>query len=111
MARAPRSATSGLRKEVPADATPEQVKNGLTYRELKETSILGRRPLPPGVDGLPQAEDQAGRLHAALGFQPEDGDHAGASMFKNSACSSPPTRTSRATPSNPRQSTNEQQEH
>src|SRR5262249_11163848 len=30
-----------FRKEVPAEATEEQVKNGLTYRELKETSILG----------------------------------------------------------------------
>src|SRR5947199_10355222 len=35
-----------LRKEVPADATAEQVKNGLTYRELKETSILGAVRFP-----------------------------------------------------------------
>src|SRR5713226_2956018 len=30
-----------FRKEVPADATPEQVKNGVTYRELKQSEIMG----------------------------------------------------------------------
>src|SRR5436190_604454 len=30
-----------FRKEVPVDATPEQVKNGLGYRDLKETTVFG----------------------------------------------------------------------
>src|SRR5262245_12376193 len=30
-----------FRKEVPVKATPEQVKNGLTYREMEETTLLG----------------------------------------------------------------------
>src|SRR4051812_25360714 len=28
-------------REVPAKATPEQVKNGLTYRELDESTVIG----------------------------------------------------------------------
>src|SRR5262249_26464171 len=30
-----------LRKSVAADVTPEQIKNGLTYRDLAETTVLG----------------------------------------------------------------------
>ncbi len=30
-----------FRKAVPGKATPEQVKNGLTYREIPETTLLG----------------------------------------------------------------------
>ena len=71
--------TLWFRKEVPSDATPEQVKNGLTFAELKETTILGavkveelwsdyrKQKLPPGVYTL------------RFGVQPMDGDHMGAS--------------------------------
>src|SRR5438309_684922 len=30
-----------FRKEIPADATPEQIKNGLTYREVKQSEVVG----------------------------------------------------------------------
>src|SRR5262245_17525125 len=30
-----------FRKEIPAKATPAQIQNGLTYREVEETTILG----------------------------------------------------------------------
>src|SRR5271157_5203531 len=30
-----------LRKEIPTDATPEQIKNGITYRELKQSELFG----------------------------------------------------------------------
>src|SRR5262245_48914722 len=30
-----------VRKDIPSKATPEQVKNGLTYRELDESLVLG----------------------------------------------------------------------
>jgi hypothetical protein len=71
-----------LRTEVPIDATPEQVKNGVTYRELKETSILGAiRVVQPWSDYRKQ-KVKLGVYTLRLGFQPEDGDHAGTSMFK-----------------------------
>src|SRR5689334_13158520 len=30
-----------LRKEMPTDAAPEQIKNGITYRELKQSEVFG----------------------------------------------------------------------
>src|SRR5262245_51704021 len=30
-----------FRADVPTDATPTQIKNGLTYRELRQTELLG----------------------------------------------------------------------
>src|SRR5207244_10886537 len=30
-----------FRRQIPADATPEQIKNGLTYREVKQTELVG----------------------------------------------------------------------
>src|SRR5262249_56664781 len=30
-----------LRTAIPTDATPEQVKNGVTYREVKQTELFG----------------------------------------------------------------------
>jgi hypothetical protein len=30
-----------LRKQIPTDATAEQLKNGATYRELKQSEVLG----------------------------------------------------------------------
>ncbi len=71
-----------LSTEVPADATPEQIKNGLTFRELKETAILGAiRFAQPWTDYRKQ-KIKPGVYTMRLGFQPEDGDHAGSSMFK-----------------------------
>jgi hypothetical protein len=76
-----------LCKEVSGgDATLTQAQNGLTYRELKEGSLLGviqivkkgfndyrKQPINPGVYTL------------RLGFQPEDGDHMGTAPGNNFA--------------------------
>jgi hypothetical protein len=35
-----------FRKELPAKATPEQVKNGLTYRQVPETTLVGAVRVP-----------------------------------------------------------------
>src|SRR6266545_1282756 len=71
-----------LRKEVPADATPEQLKNGLTYRELKETSVLGAVRFHQAWTDYRKQKVKPGVYTLRLAFQPEDGDHAGSSMFK-----------------------------
>jgi hypothetical protein len=71
-----------LRKEVPADATAEQVQNGLTYRELKETTVLGAVRFDKDWTDIRKQKVKAGVYTLRLGFQPEDGDHAGVSPAK-----------------------------
>jgi hypothetical protein len=70
-----------LRKEIPVQATPEQIKNGLTYREIAPTTILGavrfdrrwsdyrKQPIKPGVYTL------------RFALQPESGDHQGTAPY------------------------------
>jgi hypothetical protein len=66
-----------LRKEIPAKATAEQVKNGLTLHEIEESMILGAiRFDQPGSD-YRQQKIQPGVYTIRLGFQPMDGDHMG----------------------------------
>jgi hypothetical protein len=70
-----------FRKEIPAKATDAQIKNGLTYREVAETTVLGalkvnkefhdyrRQTLAPGVYTL------------RLAFQPPTDDHTGSAPY------------------------------
>jgi hypothetical protein len=70
-----------LSKELPADATPEQIKNGLTYRELKETTVVGAVRFDQAWQDYRKQKVKAGVYTLRLGFQPPDGDHSGKSMF------------------------------
>jgi len=70
-----------FRKEVPAKATPEQVKNGLTYRELEESTVIGAvRFDQPSTDYRKQ-KIKPGVYTLRLGFQPMDGDHMGTAPY------------------------------
>jgi hypothetical protein len=75
--------TFWLRKDVPADATAEQVKNGLTYRELRETTVLGVIRFEQDWTDIRKQKIKAGVYTMRLGYQPENGDHAGASPTKD----------------------------
>jgi hypothetical protein len=66
-------------KAVPSEATPEQAKNGLTYRELKETSFLGIARFDQPWTDYRKQRIKAGVYTLRLGFQPMDGDHMGTS--------------------------------
>jgi hypothetical protein len=70
-----------FRKDVPADATPEQIKNGLTYRELKQTEVVGAIRFNQEWTDYRKQKVKAGVYTLRLGFQPQDGDHAGSSQF------------------------------
>jgi hypothetical protein len=70
-----------FRKEVPANATPEQVKNGLTYRELPEGSLLAVVNFPKGTTDYRKQKLKAGVYTLRLGFQPENGDHMGTAPY------------------------------
>jgi hypothetical protein len=72
-----------FRKELPAKATPEQVKNGLTYRDLSESTLVGAvRFDRPATDYRKQMVNP-GVYTLRLGFQPMDGDHMGTAPYPN----------------------------
>ncbi len=66
-----------FRKEVPAKATPVQVKNGLTYREMEETTLLGAIKIEKALNDYRKQKIKEGVYTLRLGFQPSDGDHMG----------------------------------
>ena len=70
-----------FRKEVPAKATPEQVKNGLTYRELEESTVLGAIRFDQQATDYRKQKIKPGVYTLRLGFQPMDGDHMGTAPY------------------------------
>jgi hypothetical protein len=70
-----------FRKELPVKATPEQVKNGLTYREVEESTVIAAiRFDQPSTDYRKQ-KIKPGVYTLRLGFQPMDGDHMGTAPY------------------------------
>src|SRR5262245_56968835 len=67
-----------FRKDVPANATAAQIKNGLTYRDnVKETTVLGAIQFHQEGRDYRKQKIKAGVYTLRLGFQPMDGDHMG----------------------------------
>ena len=72
-----------FRKEIPAEATPEQVKNGLTYREVKQSEVVGAIRFDQDWRDYRKQKVKAGTYTLRLGYQPMDGDHTGSSEFQD----------------------------
>jgi len=72
-----------FRKEVPADATAEQIKNGLTYREVKQSEVVGVIRFDQEWRDYRKQKVKAGTYTLRLGYQPMDGDHTGSSDFQD----------------------------
>jgi hypothetical protein len=70
-----------LAKELPAQATAEQIKNGITYRELKETQLVAAARFDQGWQDYRKQKIKPGVYTLRLGWQPQDGDHSGKSEF------------------------------
>jgi hypothetical protein len=66
-----------LRKQVPVKATPEQLKNGLTYREIPETTLLGAVRFAKVFLDYRKQKIKPGVYTLRFGVQPMDGDHMG----------------------------------
>jgi hypothetical protein len=64
-----------FRKDLPAEATAEQLKTGVTYREVKETEILGAVRFHKGWTDYRKQKIKAGVYTMRLGYQPTDGKH------------------------------------
>jgi hypothetical protein len=64
-----------LRNAIPTDATPEQIKNGITYRELKQSEVLGAIRFDRDWSDYRKQKIRAGVYTMRLAFQPADGKH------------------------------------
>jgi hypothetical protein len=64
-----------FRKEIPAKATEEQVKNGLTYREIPEGTLVGAVEFPEKFTDYRKQELPAGVYTLRFAVQPDIGDH------------------------------------
>lgn len=64
-------------KAVPAKATPAQIQNGLTYRELQQTSIIGAIRFAQDAQDYRKQDVKAGVYTLRIAHQPQDGDHMG----------------------------------
>jgi hypothetical protein len=78
-----------FRKDVPAKATAAQVKNGLTYRELTESTILGAVRFAKQVTDFRKQKIKPGVYTLRLGFQPMTGDHMGTAPYSEFCLLSP----------------------
>ncbi len=78
-----------FRKELPAKATEAQIKNGLTYREIPETTVVGAVKIDKAVTDYRKQAIKPGVYTLRLAFQPMDGDHMGTAQFSEVFLMSP----------------------
>jgi len=69
--------TIWFRKVIPVKATEEQVKNGLTYREIPEGTLVGALEFPRTFTDYRKQELPAGVYTLRFAVQPDIGDHTG----------------------------------
>lgn len=74
-------ATIWLRKTLPSKAAPEQVKTGLTYRELQQSTLVGAVHFGQAWTDYRNQRIAAGVYTLRFGMQPENGDHQGTSPY------------------------------
>lgn len=82
-------ATFWLRKAIPSKAAPEQVKNGLTYREIPQSTVVGVVQFAQPWTDYRKQKIAAGIYTLRLGFQPMDGDHQGTAPYNEFCLLSP----------------------
>jgi hypothetical protein len=64
-----------FRNEIPAEATPAQLKAGVTFREVKQTEILGAIQFHTNWTDYRKQKVKAGVYTMRLVYQPVDGKH------------------------------------
>ncbi len=78
-----------LRAEVPAKATEAQIKNGLTYREVPETTLVGVVRFGRPFSDYRKQKIMPGVYTLRLANQPMDGDHMGTAAYSEFCLLSP----------------------
>lgn len=74
-------ATLWFRKAIPAKAAPEQIKNGLTYREVPTTTLVGAVRFTNAWSDFRKQQIPAGVYTLRMALQPMDGDHQGTAPY------------------------------
>src|SRR5262249_21423825 len=69
--------TVWFRTEIPAKATEEQVKTGITYREIPEGELVGAIRSPEKFTDFRKQNTAAGVYTLRFAIQPDIGDHTG----------------------------------
>jgi len=69
--------TVWFRTTIPVKANPEQVKNGLTYREIPEGEVVGAIQFPQSFTDYRRQQIPAGVYTLRYAIQPDIGDHTG----------------------------------
>ncbi len=64
-----------FRKDISADATPEQIKTGVTFKEVKQTEIIGVVQFHKDWSDYRKQKIKTGVYTMRLAFQPTDGKH------------------------------------
>jgi len=67
--------TFWFRKVIPVKATAEQLKNGITYREIPEGTLIGVVKLEKAFVDFRKQEIPAGTYTLRIAVQPDTGDH------------------------------------
>lgn len=70
-----------FRKDVPVKATEAQIKNGLTYSEVPESTVFGAIRFPRQFIDYRKQKIPAGVYTLRLANQPMDGDHMGTAPY------------------------------
>ncbi len=78
-----------FRKEVPVKATEAQFKNGLTYREVPQSTVIGALRVPRPITDYRKQRVPAGTYTLRLAAQPMDGDHMGTAPYADFLLASP----------------------
>jgi hypothetical protein len=78
-----------FRADIPAKATEAQVKNGLTYREIAESTVFGAVRVAKQFIDFRKQKIKPGVYTLRLGFQPMDGDHMGTAPYSEFCLLSP----------------------
>ncbi len=78
-----------FRKEVPVKATEAQVKNGLTYREVPLSTVVGVLRVPKALFDYRKQKVKEGVYTLRFAMQPMDGDHMGTAPYPEFCLASP----------------------
>ena len=81
--------TFWFRSAIPAQAAEEQIKNGLTYREVPTTTVIGAVQFAKPWTDYRKQKIPAGVYTLRLATQPMDGDHMGTAPYSDFCLLSP----------------------
>jgi hypothetical protein len=90
--------TVWFRTAIPVKATAEQLKNGLTYREIPEGEVVGVIQFPHTFTDFRRQEIPAGVYTLRFAVQPDIGDHTGTAPHPDFCLMSPAAKDTTAEP-------------